>query len=101
MDDPRFDQRAHGRVGADLRSGPVETRWQLNLFVQRVGQGDAETLENVPPQEVAFWNGRRKYQFNTRKRRQKLSFWRRFFIARDEMRERVHSDSSRVDKMEA
>jgi len=32
--------------------------WQrdntLNLFVQRVGQGDAETLENVPPQEVSI-----------------------------------------------
>lgn len=31
--------------------------WQrdhrLDLFVQRVGQGDAETLENVPPQDVA------------------------------------------------
>lgn len=26
---------------------------QLNLFVQRVGQGDAETLENVPPQDVS------------------------------------------------
>lgn len=26
---------------------------QLNLFVQRVGQGDAETLENVSPQDVS------------------------------------------------
>ncbi|RYX83387.1 neuraminidase [bacterium] len=26
---------------------------QLNLFVQRVGQGDGETLENVPPQDVS------------------------------------------------
>ncbi len=26
---------------------------QLDLFVQRVGQGDAETLENVPPQDVS------------------------------------------------
>lgn len=27
---------------------------KLNLFLQRVGQGDAETLENVPPQDVAI-----------------------------------------------
>ncbi len=27
---------------------------KLHLFVQRVGQGDAETLENVPPQEVSI-----------------------------------------------
>ncbi len=26
---------------------------QLNLFVQHVGQGDAETLENLPPQEIS------------------------------------------------
>lgn len=26
---------------------------QLALFVQRVGQGDAETLENIPPQDVS------------------------------------------------
>ena len=26
---------------------------KLDLFVQRVGQGDAETLENVPPQDVS------------------------------------------------
>jgi hypothetical protein len=26
----------------------------LHLFLQRVGQGDAETLENVPPQEVSI-----------------------------------------------
>lgn len=26
---------------------------ELDLFVQRVGQGDAETLENVPPQDVS------------------------------------------------
>ncbi len=28
-------------------------RRQLHLFVQRVGQGDAETLEDVPPQQVS------------------------------------------------
>jgi hypothetical protein len=27
---------------------------KLHLFVQRVGQGDAETLENIPPQDVSI-----------------------------------------------
>jgi hypothetical protein len=27
---------------------------ELNLFMQKVGQGDAETLENIPPQDVSI-----------------------------------------------
>lgn len=51
-------------TAADLTSSPVGNwepsydteRWQkdgiLSLFVQRTGQGDGETLENLPPQPV-------------------------------------------------
>ena len=31
-----------------------KTAGKLNLFVQNVGQGDSETLENVPPQVVSI-----------------------------------------------
>lgn len=55
--------QGHWRA-ADLTAGPVGNwepsydtgRWQkkhvLSLFVQRTGQGDGETLENLPPQPV-------------------------------------------------
>ena len=44
------------RVGAwepTFDSNLWAQKGELNLFVQRVGQGDAETLENVPPQDVS------------------------------------------------
>lgn len=31
-----------------------QTRGELHVFVQRVGQGDGETLENVPPQVISI-----------------------------------------------
>ena len=44
------------RVGAwepTFDSGLWAQKGELNLFVQKVGQGDAETLENIAPQDVS------------------------------------------------